>query len=412
MKIAMLTSSYPKWAGEGTAPFIEEIAAGLAARGHAVHMVLPFRHDLRRDAEERGVWLHPFRYAPTRRWEMWGYAAGLRGDVELKAATLAVTPLALGQSVRTLARLVRGGGFDVIHAHWLVPNGPVGAAVARACGVPLVVSMHGSDVFFAERNLVAAHAARWTSRHAAMLTACSGDLAARAVALGAPPERTVTVPYGVDDRQFAPVDGTALRQQLGVRPDQPVLLWISRMVYKKGVHVLLDALPQVVQQYPDVLLVLGGDGDLRDEWQQHAERLGLARNVRFIGRVAHGEVNGWWNAGDVVVVPAIHDQSGNVDGLPNMLLEAMSAGRPIVASAIAGIPQVITDGVHGLLVPEHDPAALATALLRLLDDRALAARLGAAARQRVERELRWPYIAARFEAVLEQARANDAALHT
>ncbi|MBA3947265.1 MAG: glycosyltransferase [Herpetosiphonaceae bacterium] len=403
MKIAMLTSSYPKWAGETTAPFIEEIAASMAAHGHEVHVVLPYRHDLRRQARERGVYLHPFHYAPGRSLEVWGYAAGLRGDVDLKPATLLAAPLGLTQGLRTLLQLTRHGDFDLIHGHWILPNGTVAALGAQARRLPLVVSLHGSDVFFAERNAATALVARWTARQAGMITACSNDLAARLVALGAEPRRLMTVPYGVDAEQFVPSDGQAVRADLGIAPDQPLLMWISRMVYKKGVHVLLDALPMIVQAHPRAVLLLGGYGDLRDELVAQAQWLGLSDHVRFPGSISHDEVNRYWNAADVAVVPAIHDQRGNVDGLPNMLLEAMSAGRPIVASRIAGIPQVINDGVHGLLVPEGDPAALAQAIIRLLDDRTLASRLGAAARARVERELRWSHIAARFEQVYELA---------
>ncbi len=403
MKIAMLTSSYPKWAGETTAPFIEEIAAGVAARGHEVHVVLPYRHDLRRQVCERGVYLHPFQYAPVRSLEVWGYAAGLRGDVDLKTSTLLAAPLALTQGLRALLQLTRHGDFDLIHGHWILPNGAVAALAAQARGLPLVVSLHGSDVFFAEQNAATALVARWTARQASMITACSNDLAARLAALGAEPQGLLTVPYGVDAQQFAPGDGQALRAELAIAPDQPLLMWISRMVYKKGVHVLLEALPMILQAHPRTVLLLGGYGDLRDELAAQAQRLGLSDHVRFPGSIGHRDVNRYWNAADVAVVPAIHDQRGNVDGLPNMLLEAMSAGRPIVASRVAGIPQVIDDGVHGLLVPEGDPSALAQAIIRLLDDGTLAHALGAAARARVERELRWSHIAARFEQIYELA---------
>lgn len=404
MKIAMLTSSYPKWAGETTAPFIEEIAAGLAARGHEVHVVLPHRHDLRRTTQERGVFLHPYRYAPHRSLEVWGYAAGLRADRDLKGATVLATPLALSLGLRALLALTASGDFDVIHGHWVVPNGSVAAVAARLRGLPLVLSLHGSDVYFAARTAPTAWVGRWTARQAGWITSCSGDLAARLVGLGAPPERISVVPYGVAAEQFVPTADRSVRAELGLRADQPLLMWISRMVYKKGVHVLLDAMPAVLRTHPDAVLVLGGYGDLRADLEAQAHRLGLGDHVLFPGSIPHGAVNGYWNAADVVVVPAVHDQRGNVDGLPNMLLEAMSAGRPIVASRIAGIPQVITDGEHGLLVPEADPAALAAALIRLLDDRALAARLGHAARARVEQELRWPHIAARFEAGYQRAR--------
>jgi len=405
MKIAMLTTSYPKWPGETTAPFIEEIAAGIAARGHEVHVLMPHRSDLRRAAVERGVHLHTYRYAPRRTWEMWGYAAALQGDIGVRRTALLAAPLALSSSLLALLRLTARGDFDLLHAHWALPNGPVAALCARARGLPLAISLHGSDVFLAEKSTPTAWAARWAARQAGVITSCSGDLAARLAALGAPSDRITVIPYGVDADAFKPgVDGADnLRARLAIEPAQPVIFTLGRMVYKKGFGVLLDAFAAVVRAHPRAVLVLGGDGDLREELEHQARALGISASVRFPGVIGRAEVPIFFEMAGVAVFPSVHDQHGNVDGLPNVLLEAMSLGRPIVASRVAGIPAVIEHGTHGLLAPEGDPAALAAALSRLVVDHDLAARLGRAARQRVEQELRWSHIAARIEHAYRQA---------
>ncbi|MBV9787903.1 MAG: glycosyltransferase family 4 protein, partial [Chloroflexi bacterium] len=252
--------------------------------------------------------------------------------------------------------------------------------------------------------------ARWAAQRADGITSCSGDLAARLARLGGPAERMRVIPYGIDAEQFypAPEAGAAIREQLGIAPDRPMLVWVSRMVYKKGLSVLLNALPAVLRQHPKLVLVLGGYGDLRDALEAQARELGIAENVLFPGPVDRASINAYWNAGDLVVVPAIHDHRGNVDGLPNIILESMSAGRPIVASRVAGIPAVIDHATHGLLVPEGDHTALAGAIIELLDRPEFAAELGRAARRRVEQELRWSHIAARFEHVYREALAHFA----
>ncbi|HEX6289215.1 MAG TPA: glycosyltransferase family 4 protein [Herpetosiphonaceae bacterium] len=411
MKIAMLTSSYPKWPGETTAPFIEEIAASVAARGHEVHVLMPHRSDLRRQPFERGVYLHTYRYAPTQALEVWGYSAALHGDVGVRPATLAAAPLALGSGLRSLLRLTRAERYDMIHGHWVLPSGAVAALVAQLRRLPLVLSLHGSDVFLAEQSVPTAWVAGWAAQRADAITSCSGDLAARLAGLGGPAERMRVIPYGIDAEQFYPAAaaGAKIREQLGAASDRPMLVWVSRMVYKKGLSVLLSAMPAVLRQHPTAVLVLGGYGDLRDALEQQARQLGIGGSVIFPGPVGREAINAYWNAGDLVVVPAIHDHRGNVDGLPNIILESMSAGRPIVASRVAGIPQVIEHERHGLLVPEGDHTALAAAITRLLDQPEFAAELGRAARRRVEQELRWSHIAARFEAVYLEAQAHFAA---
>jgi glycosyltransferase involved in cell wall biosynthesis len=441
MNVCMLTTSYPKYPGETTAPFIEEIAAGLARRGHTIHLVAPFHRDVRRAPVERGVHFHFFRYSPWRALNVWGYAEALRADVGLRGRVLIAAPLALGATVRTLLQLTaiprqgdketrRQGNekitgneqlvslspglpvslsyqapFDLVHAHWVLPNGVLAALVARLRGLPLVISLHGSDVYLAERAVPLTLAAAGAFRAAQSVTACSGDLQRRALRLGARPGSVEVIPYGVDPQFFQPDEqsGALVRAELGLAPDTPLIIAVGRLVYKKGLTFLLEALPRILTDHPNALLVIGGYGDLREELERRAQAIGIAANVRFPGQLTRERTARYISAADVFVVPSIRDQSGNVDGLPNVLLEGMGAARPIVASDLAGIPEVITNGEHGLLVPERDAEALAAAITRLLDDRVLAQRLGAAARRRVLAELTWDATAARFEAAYEHA---------
>ncbi len=297
MNICMLTSSYPKYPGETTAPFIEEIAAGLVRRGHTVHVVAPFHRDVRRAPVERGVHLHFFRYSPIERLNVWGYAESLHADISVKGRTLLAAPLAVGASMRALLRVTSverrtqsveqdgdevdssnaplaacRSSFDLIHAHWVLPNAVPAALVARLRGLPLVISLHGSDIFLAEQAVPLSLAAGASMRAAAIITACSGDLRERAVRLGASPEHVEVVPYGVDPRAFQPDPGAAMqvRAELGLPADAPLIVTVSRLVYKKGLTYLLEALPAILAQHPRAVLVMAGYGDLRDELERRA----------------------------------------------------------------------------------------------------------------------------------------------
>jgi glycosyltransferase involved in cell wall biosynthesis len=287
----------------------------------------------------------------------------------------------------------------------VLPNG-LPAALAAALGrLPLLVSLHGSDIALAERHWATAAAAGATLRAAAFVTACSGDLRERALRLGARPERSRVIPYGVDAQAFCPRDDAQaqVRAELGLQNGAPLVLALGRLVYKKGFGVLLAAWPEVLARHPHARLAIVGDGDLRGELVAQAERLGIGRQVVFTGQLERARTSAYLSSADVFVVPSLRDQSGNVDGLPNTLLEGMGAARPIVATRLAGIPQVIDDGTHGLLVPERDPQQLAGAIMRLLDDPALAGRLGAAARRRVLAELTWDATAQLWEAAYQSA---------
>jgi glycosyltransferase involved in cell wall biosynthesis len=321
----------------------------------------------------------------------------------VRGAALIAAPLALTAATGTLwwAAL---SGYDVIHAHWVLPNGLPAALVAAWHRVPLVVSLHGSDVFLAERAFPLALTAATVFRSAGAITACSGELRERAIRLGAPTDRSRVIPYGVDAASFTsdPADCAVVRAELGLPTDGPLVAALGRLVYKKGFGTLIEAFARLVRAHPNARLAIAGYGELRDELEQQARAAGVP--VTFVGQLDRRMAARFIAAADVYVVPSVRDQAGNVDGLPNALLEGMSAGRPIVASRVAGIPDVIDDGQHGVLVPPGDPAALAVAIGHLLAAPDVAARLGSRARRRVLHELTWEAACEQFEAAYHQAR--------
>jgi glycosyltransferase involved in cell wall biosynthesis len=254
--------------------------------------------------------------------------------------------------------------------------------------------MHGSDVTMAERNTVFRRITRWIFARTAFATACSGDLLARARALGAHPQTTTLLPYGVAAQDFAPQlrDRAWLAERFGIAADAPLLVAVGRFVVKKGFHVLIRALPALRAVMPQARLLLAGYGDMQAAYLQLAAQLGVADMLVMPGQLLRADVARVIASADVYCVPSVHDEQGNVDGLPNALLEGMAAGCAIVASRVAGIPEVITHQQHGLLVPEGDEAALAQAILTILHDPDMAQLLGQAARTHVLHTLSWAQV--------------------
>jgi glycosyltransferase involved in cell wall biosynthesis len=402
-RVVMVATSYPRFAGDTVGTFMEPIARGLAARGHQVHMVLPWHPRWTRPRTEDGVTFHLFRYAPVPALNVFGYAGSLEADERLRGAAIAATPLAAAAGWRAARAVARKVAATVMHGHWVVPGGVIAAAAAG--GRPLVISLHGSDVFVAEKHAAVGRAARWAFGKARFVTACSEDLRVRAVALGARDDRSRTIPYGVDSTRFSP-DREArarMRERWAIGESDELVLGVGRLVSKKGFEFLIDAIARLAPGRPRLRLVLAGEGDLRGELERRIAGHGIGDRVVLPGVLLQDDVAAALAAADVVAAPSVKDPSGNVDGLPNVVLEALASGTALVASPAGGIGAVVRDGETGLLVPEGDPAALAAALDRLLEDRDLAARIGAAGRVWAQSEGTWTRAIDAFEAAYEIA---------
>lgn len=401
--VVMVATSYPRFPGDTIGTFMEPIARGVAARGHEVHMVLPWHPRWARPKVEHGVRFHPYRYAPSRSLYVFGYAGALREDVHLRASAYAVAPLALALGWRKARKIARVFGGTVMHGHWVIPGG---AIAASACPrLPLVVSLHGSDVYVAERSSIARRVARGVFARAGWVTGCSDDLRRRAVAIGASEERSNVVPYGVDADRFRPdPDGrAAVRGHLGLTDDQPLLFTAGRFVRKKGFEYLIDATALLATRWPALRVAIGGGGDLEAEFRARAAARGVSDHVLFPGVLGQDDVAQYLAAADLSVVPSVRDDSGNVDGLPNVVMEALASGTALVATTAGGIGAVARDGDNAALVKERDVEGLASTIDGLLASPERRKALGASARNDVLRQHSWARVAESFERAYDQA---------
>jgi glycosyltransferase involved in cell wall biosynthesis len=323
----------------------------------------------------------------------------MRADVALRRVTYLLSPGLFAAGIRAVLRWAGRERPDVLHAHWVLPNGFMASLAAQRYRIPLVVSIPGSDATVAAANPFFRWMARRAFDAAGLITANSAALRDVAVRdLGADPAKFDLIAYGVDPRAFRPdPSGTGeLRARLGIPADAVIFLAVGRMVYKKGFDRLLRAAALLA---PYIHLVFVGEGDLLAEWQALGQQLGLDDRVHWAGNVQTDRIGVFYNMADALVMPSVTHPA---DGLNVTVLDAMSCARPVVGTNAAGNELAIRDGVNGFLVPEGDDAALAGALARLASDPALRARMGLEGRRMIDTELGWPQLARRYVAHFER----------
>jgi sugar transferase (PEP-CTERM/EpsH1 system associated) len=318
---------------------------------------------------------------------------------ELRDAGVRVTSLGLSRAggaevLRALTRRMRRAGTDVVHTHNVLAH-KFGALAARCAGVPVVVhTKHGRNFvrrpFERPKSQLYSHLLSWITDKVVTVSDDARRVARRYELV--PPRKLVTIANGVDVRRFElEVDRPALRRELGLPDDARVVGNVARFVPEKDHGTLLRAFARVVPEIPRAHLLLAGDGPLLEPARRLSRELGIERRVRFAGRRA--DVPRLLQLLDAFVLSSI------TEGIPISLLEAMAAEVPVVATAVGGNPEVVSDGATGLLCPPRDPAALAGRVVDLLRDGARARRLAAAAKADVVASYSLERTAATYEAL-------------
>ncbi|MDY0086970.1 MAG: glycosyltransferase [Coriobacteriia bacterium] len=265
-----------------------------------------------------------------------------------------------GLYVRAVMAAARGG-YDVVHAHYLVPTGPAGRLCAVLRRVPLVLFAHGGDVLLAARGDAVGRSARRVMRSADVLVAPSAYLAEEmAQVAGGPLHQTEIVPMGVDPAVFCPGDREEARAHLGLRPTGPLLLFAGTLDANKGAgcEELLEALD--APSLATAALVVVGQGPWRPRLEERARAGSLSGRVDFRAQVERDELASLMRAADAVVVPSRRESLGLI------ALEARAVGTPVVAADVGGLPEHVESGVSGELYTPGSPARLRDALERVL----------------------------------------------
>jgi glycosyltransferase involved in cell wall biosynthesis len=297
---------------------------------------------------------------------------------EARQKGIAYVPVSLGKRLslrpaREIAGVLRENKIDILHTHGGIA-GLYGRSAARRARTPAVVhTLHGIHYLHYRnpflRRLYVLLERRYSRSTDRLILVCQSDLRQARRHRLAPEEKMTVILNGTDVRpEFGADDIARQRSELGWPPGRPVIGTVARLHRQKGVVNLLRAAPKILNAFPEVRIAVVGDGPQSGSLRREAQRLGLEGRFLFLGeRKDAASVMALF---DIFVLPSLWE------GLPFVLVEAAALGKPIVATAVDGVPEILEDGKTGLLVPPKDPSALADAVIRLLKDKEGARRLG------------------------------------
>jgi glycosyltransferase involved in cell wall biosynthesis len=320
------------------------LARGLKQRGHECVVACPPASPLATKAREEGLEVVEIR---------------MRGEADLAAMC-------------KLARVIRSSGCDIVHMHTSHAHtlGCFASLFARR-GVRVVSRRVDFSII---KNPFSRLKYRWgVHKYIAISNAIRGVMVTDGVAA----ERIAVVHSGIDISRFDSIEANEqIRDELQLRPGQPIIGKVAHLADHKGHRYLLEAVPEVIKEFPDAKFMMVGDGKLRPDLERQVAALGIEDSVFFAG--FRSDVPALLGLFDVFVM------ASHMEGLGTSVMEAMAARVPVVVTDVGGLPEVVQNEVNGLAVPAKEPSSLAAAIVRLLKDRDVAARFAAAARSTVE----------------------------
>ena len=397
MKVLVIGSVYPRFHEDAEVPWLRTSIAHLKQAGVEIQVLAPAYKGLK-SHEIDGVKVNRFRYAPAG-FEFLTHEEGAPSKMASKPwLQLLAIPYIISGFFKCIG-ICRKFRPDVIHAHWPFPHAYIALGAAKLFRIPLVLNFHGAELLLIRKKKWVKPLLKFAIGQAQAVFANSSFTAGKIKAL-----RNVDV-------EWSPYGTTLETGEISAEPTQaphPVngkfkILFVGRHIERKGICYLIEAAKYLPRDQFEIRIV--GVGDLTDKLKAQAAEVSTtpdAANIIFTGKLSPEALANEYRTANVFTLPAIVDSKGDTEGLGVVLIEAMELGLPVVASNVGGIPDVVVDGVSGILVPEKDPQALANAYKRLAAEPELQKQLLEGARKRIDESFNWSKIVKRQIAVYEK----------
>ncbi|EKD94519.1 MAG: group 1 glycosyl transferase [uncultured bacterium] len=407
MNICVLTHTFPKSKNDTTAAFMKSFVEGLVEAGNKVVLLTPYTDNfVNLDKRYKTV---KYKYIWFNSWHKLGYSGAMKADIDLKIINYFLIPFMIFFGVISLFKTVYRYKINIINVHWLLPNGLIALIVSKLTKVPYIITVPGTDAYLVYKNKIFALVAKIISNSSAGIISNSNFLLKRATDLGIKNKPTAVISYPIDIKQFkiSEFGIDELRTKLKITNSNLIVLAIGRLVYKKGFVYLIKAISEIVKKKPNVKLIIGGDGDLKEILRLLVQRLKIVDNVLLVGNISRNEMLTYYNLADIFVAPSIVDKKGNADGGPVVSYESMACGKAQIATEILGVSDIIKDGVNGYVVKQRNTVELVNALNDLLVSKSKRDKMGIKNRQLIRNGLSKRAIGMQYTRFIKQILKNE-----
>ncbi len=397
MKVLILATGYPRWEGDFNNVYLHRLAKSLVRRGIEVHVIAPHAKNLKREDIMDDVYIHRFQYVYPSSLQTLAYFPGIPEKIKTTNGKMQL-PIFMFTMIKKMLDIIKKYGIDVINAHWAIPPGFIATCTKRFHKRPIVITLYGAELWPAikKNSRLMMWLIKYAINNADKVVGISDATCNAGVTISGRKDIEI-LPDGIDTESFNPnVNGRGIRMKYGLADSYHMIFSSGRMVERKGFRYLIEAMPYVLEKFPDTKLIIGGDGPERKNLEHIAKKLGISEKVIFPGFIPDEDFPKYIKAADVFVLPSIVDSSGDTEGSATILLEAMACGTPVVGTKVGGVPYAIKDGVGGFLVDEKNPYQLAEKIINLLKNRKVSGKMSKVGGEYIEKKFSWDIIAIKY----------------
>ncbi len=399
--VFVLTSTFPRWKNDTTPSFVFELSKQLGKQ-YKIIVLAPHALNSAKIEKIGNITVYRFRYFIPEKYQRLAYGAGLLPNIKKNLLAKIQLPFFIISQIKSADDIIKREHIDLIHAHWMVPQGWVGKLLKKKYekyGIPLIVTVHGSDLF-PLKNQFFKYIQRSVINNADIVTVNS-SIAKKEILYRFPEIKEIKsklkiIPMGIDTKRFKPKEvEEKMRDRFKEYKNNRVILFVGRLNEQKGVEYLIKAMPKVVSDIKNSRLLIIGEGHHRKKLEYMVKDLGLNDFVEFLAPKNHKELPHYYNLSEVLVLPSITTKIGT-ESFGLVLLEAMASSTCVIGSSSGGIKNIIKDGINGLIFKEKNHEELAGKIIEILNNPKLRERLRKNGLKYARKNYDWTVISKKF----------------
>ena len=385
--ILVIATTFPRWHNDSTPSFVYELSERLG-KSYNISVLAPHHYGAKKNEKMGSVQVKRFAYFWPERLQRLCYGAGIIPNMKSSMLAFFQFPLLIFSEFVNSWKIIRREKIDLIHAHWMLPQGIIGAVLKKIFGKPLMVTIHGSDLF-PLKNLFFRKLQEFTVKNADIVTinspAAKKELLDR---FSIYEEKIFLIPMGINTKLFRNKN----RKNNGKAKK---ILFVGRLNDQKGLDYLIIAMRKISKKEPNARLLIIGEGEYKSYLHQLAGNEEVSDRVEFMGAKPHNELVHYYQSCDILVLPSLSNKTGT-ESLGLVLIEGMACGLPVVGTRVGGIPSIINNRENGILVEQKNSDELADAINFLLDHPKESKRMGINASNFARNNFSWDKVSGQF----------------